>query len=44
METEIKIIKIEKRSNFIGLTAELEGQVYEGVLISKGNVQNENGK
>lgn len=36
METEIKIIKIERRTNFIELVAELEGNLYEGVLIGKG--------
>jgi hypothetical protein len=33
---ELKIKKIEKGSNFIHVVTELDGQIYEGILFSKG--------
>lgn len=41
METQIKVIHIDRRTNFIQVTAELDGQLYEGILIGKGGVTNE---
>ena len=39
METQIKIKKVNKASNFLQVTAELDGEIYEGVLMSKGGVK-----
>jgi len=41
MELELKIKKIEKATNFIRVVAELDGQIYEGVLIGKGGIKDE---
>jgi hypothetical protein len=39
METRIQIKKVNKASNFLQVTAELDGKIYEGVLMSKGEVK-----
>jgi hypothetical protein len=41
METQIKIKKVNKASNFLQVTAELDGEIYEGVLMSKGGEKDE---
>lgn len=40
---QLKITKLDKRTNFIQVIAELDGETYEGVLMSKGNTKNEKG-
>ena len=41
METQIHIKKVKKATNFLQVTAELDGQIYEGVLINKGEIKDE---
>lgn len=36
MKEEIKIKFVEKKSNFLVVTAELDGEIYDGVLIMNG--------
>jgi len=38
---KIKIKKVEKRTSFLQVTAELDGEIYEGVLIIKGKKEDE---
>jgi hypothetical protein len=38
----IKIKKVNKRSNFLQVTVELDGEDYEGILITKGGCMEEN--
>ena len=38
---KLKIIKMEKRISFLQVTAELDGEIYEGVLIIKGKIKND---
>lgn len=38
---KIKIKKVEKRTSFLQITAELDGEIYEGVLIIKGKEKDE---
>lgn len=40
-DSQIKIIKVDKRSSFLVVAAELDGEFFEGVLI-KGGFKNEN--
>ena len=42
-DSQIKILKVDKRSSFLAVAAELDGEFYEGVLI-KGGFKNEEKK
>lgn len=42
---QLKIKKVDKRSNFLQVVAELDRETYEGILMSKGkkDMKNEKG-